>query len=182
MRFTALFTIMAAGSAIASLQPTEEETTTLTQTTTKYLTVTKCAETNPDCPANQASTSVVPVPVEPTPEPVPTYEVPVPVPEVETSSAIAIVETSSALPEYSVPVPTSSALYPVHNATTHVGPTASVPHTTLSYAIPVVTSTQFVQPSSAPPAGEPSQVAGSGAAGLSVTGAVMALGLAVALF
>lgn len=179
MRFSALFTLMAAGSAVASLYPVpgEEETTTTTATTTKYVTVTKCAEGNPDCGAEQPSTSAAPV--EPTPEPVPTYAVPEPEPE--TSSIVIVEETSSALPVY--PEPSSSAFYPAGNSTTHVGPTASVPHTTLSQSVPVVqiTSTQVVQPT-APPAAETSDVAASGAAGLSLKGGVLAgaVGLVIA--
>ncbi|KAK7417024.1 hypothetical protein QQZ08_011782 [Neonectria magnoliae] len=191
MRFTILSVAAASASLVAATYDLPvEDTTTLTSTTTRVLTLTACPDSVVDCPY-RTTTSTEEIIITTTSQWIPTTT-----PAAETTSIIytpppvaPVVNTTSVY----IPIP-KTTWYPAGNTTTH-GPTAPVTHITKpTHSSTVVVPTTFISenvpsgtpvvevPSSSAPPSVPSEVPASGASGLytksGVVGAVVVAALA----
>ncbi|KAL4724876.1 hypothetical protein ACLX1H_008323 [Fusarium chlamydosporum] len=189
MHYTSIF-IAAAGASVAAAQdyapPAPLDTTTLTSTTTRVITLTQCNPTVTDCPLRTHTSTEAPA--EPTTTSVyvpPTTSIYEPV--VNTTShyeAPTIVTTPIISTTKKVPV-VKTTFYPAGNTTVKAGPTA--PHTKLpvpsgngnpgkpGYEAPPSGPSTPEAPSSVPTAGANGLVASSGFLGAALIAAMAAL-------
>jgi hypothetical protein len=202
MHFTSLF-IAAAGASVAAAQDYAPpaaplDTTTLTSTTTRVITLTQCNPTVTDCPLRTTtSTEVVLTTSTAAPEKPTTTSVYVPPtttsiyePVVNTTShyvaptiiTTPIISTTKKAPSV------KTTFYPAGNTTTKAGPTAPGPHPTkLPVPVPVPGSNTDVpgspekpgyeapSPSTVPTAGASGLIASSGFLGAAMVAAMVAL-------
>ncbi|KAK7402812.1 hypothetical protein QQX98_011440 [Neonectria punicea] len=187
MRFSILSVAAASASLVAATYDLPvEDTTTLTSTTTRVLTLTACPDSVVDCPY-RTTTSTEEVIITSTSQWIPTTT-PAETTSIYTPPVAPVVNTTSVY----TPIP-KTTWYPAGNTTTN-GPTAPVTHITkpthssavvpttlISENVPAGTTVVEVV-SSAAPSSVPSEVPASGASGLyaksGVVGAVVVAALA----
>ncbi|RGP72554.1 hypothetical protein FSPOR_2604 [Fusarium sporotrichioides] len=200
MHYTSIF-IAAAGASVAAAQdyapPAPLDTTTLTSTTTRVVTLTQCNPTVTDCPLRtHTSTEVVvttstaepEVPAEPTTSVyvAPTTSIYEPVVNTTSHHEVpTIVNTPTIITTKKAPLP-KTTFYPAGNTTVKAGPTAPVSHVTKlpvpssngtpekpGYEAPPATTPEA--PSSVPTAGASGLIASSGLIGAAMVAAMVAL-------
>ncbi|CAG1963928.1 unnamed protein product [Fusarium graminearum] len=198
MHYTSIF-VAAAGASVAAAQdyaPPALDTTTLTSTTTRVITLTQCNPTVTDCPLRtHTSTEVVvttstaepEVPAEPTTSVyvAPTTSIYEPVVNTTSHHEVpTIVNTPTISTTKKAPLP-KTTYYPAGNTTVNAGLTAPVSHVT---KLPVPSSngtpekpgyeappTTPEAPSSVPTAGANGLIASSGFLGAALVAAMVAL-------
>ncbi|KAH6890543.1 hypothetical protein B0T10DRAFT_322494 [Thelonectria olida] len=187
MQFSVLSILAGASLAAAAYAPVGEDTTTLTSTTTRVITLTACPDSVVDCPYRTTTTTEVAVITSTSAYVVstPTYVPPV------VNTTISTTSSSSSI--YTPPAPPKSTYYPAGNTTTHhAGPTAPVvTYTSHGGSVPTTlvpgSSVVYTVPAagtSAAPSEVPSTVTGAASALVAKSGVVGAIVVAalVALY
>lgn len=210
MRFT-IFTILATGASLVAAQEVPD-TTTLTSTTTRVITLTECNPTVTDCPYRTTTSTEVLVETttseEPTTSEETTSEEPTSIyvpPPTTTSVYVPPTTTSIELPPVvntTTSVITSSStkvsyththtpsikttFYPAGNTTTKAGPTAPVTRTTKITNVPgtdvVEIPTQATEEGSSPSNAAPPAVPTGAANGLVAQSGLAGVAIMVAIF